>query len=220
MLDENRRVFAKFGSARARWAHAAAAQVTARTDAAAASAAIVPTVGVVNKVYVKNALSGSCTAVDSIGARTVAVGQHVIVLADTNLTSWPQALRPDSSFYQTFATEYDQVTWPHILANVGDPLAFDAVAFQRRQGHGDHHAGAEQLSGATGGGSVVAFVNGCDFFPFADERCRRRLQQPDRDVLFVGARRANGYDVATGKRASVRRRRTRRSTSSRTPIGS
>jgi hypothetical protein len=61
--------------------------------------------------------------VDSIGARTVAVGQHVIVLADTNRTTWPQAFRPDSAFYQTFADEYDQITWPHLLANIGNPLA-------------------------------------------------------------------------------------------------
>jgi hypothetical protein len=49
----------------------------------------------------------------------VAVGQHVVVLADTNVVAWPNTERPDSSFYKTFADEYDQVTWPHLLAHVG-----------------------------------------------------------------------------------------------------
>ena len=53
------------------------------------------TVGTVTKLYVGNSLDGGCSAVDSIGARTVAVGQHVIVLADTNLTKWPNQYPPD-----------------------------------------------------------------------------------------------------------------------------
>ncbi len=195
MLDENRRVFAKFGSARARWARAAAAQVGARTDAAAASAGIVPTVGVVNKVYVKHAITGSCTSVDSIGARTVAVGQHVIVLADTNLTTWPPSLRPDSSFYQAFATEYDQVTWPHIIANVGDPLAFDQSL---------SHLGKVTVTitpilnsfGGSGGASVVAFVNGCDFFPFATTGSEADLSNQT-EMFYSWTPGSNGFDVAT-----------------------
>src|SRR5262249_18840300 len=50
-------------------------------------------VGQVNRVYVRQ-LNGGCNAVDSIGARTVYVGTHVLVLADTNTTTWPHASRP------------------------------------------------------------------------------------------------------------------------------
>ena len=195
MLEENRRVFASFGSARTRWARAAAAQVAVRADAVSASAGVVPTIGVVNKVYVKSALTGSCTSVDSIGARTVAVGQHVIVLADTNLTTWPQSLRPDSSFYQSFATEYDQVTWPHIIANVGDPLAFD----QNLSGLGKVTVTITPILnsfGGSGGGSVVAFVNACDLFPFAASGSEADLSNQT-EMFYSWTPGSNGFDVAT-----------------------
>ena len=104
---------------------------------------------------------------DSIGARTVAVGQHVIVLADTSLANWPQSARPDSGFYQTFANEYDQVTYPHILANIGNPIAFDNQLSNVGKIAVTITPVLNNFGGAVGGGSVVAFVNGCDFFPFA-----------------------------------------------------
>ena len=195
MLEENRRVFATFGSARTRWARAAAAEVGARTDATPASTPVVPTVGVVNKVYVKNALVGSCTSVDSIGARTVAVGQHVIVLADTNLTTWPQSLRPDSSFYQSFAAEYDQVTWPHIIANVGDPLAFDQSLSKLGKVTVTITPILNAFGGSTGG-SVVAFVNGCDFFPFATTGAQADLSNQT-EMFYSWVPGSNGFDVAT-----------------------
>lgn len=193
MLEENRRVFATFGSARTRWARAAAAEVGARTDAAPASPPVVPTVGVVNKVYVKHALTGSCTSVDSIGARTVAVGQHVIVLADTNLTTWPQSLRPDSSFYQSFAAEYDQVTWPHIIANVGDPLAFDQSLSKLGKVTVTITPVLNAFGGSSGG-SVVAFVNGCDFFPFAPTGSQADLSNQT-EMFYSWIPGSNGFDV-------------------------
>lgn len=118
------------------------------------------TIGTVNKVYVRNSIAGACTSVDSIGARTVAVGAHVIVLADTNRTKWPDAQRPDSAFYQTFANEYDAVTWPHILNNIGDPLAYDS----QLSSTGKVTVTITPVLNTLGGG-VVAFVNPCDFFP-------------------------------------------------------
>jgi hypothetical protein len=125
------------------------------------------TVGTINKVYVKHSISGSCTAVDSIGARTVAVGQHVIVLADTNTKTWTAANRPDSAFYASFASEYDQVTWPHILNNIGNPLAYDASLSSTGKITVTITPVLNNFASAAGGGSIVAFVNGCDFFPAA-----------------------------------------------------
>lgn len=124
------------------------------------SFSISQTIGTVNKVYVRNTLSGSCGSVDSIGARTVAVGQHVIVLADTNLTTWPPSQRPDSTYYQTFADEYDQITWPHIQTYIGDPLRLDPSL----SSVGKVTVTITPVLNNLGGG-VVAFVNPCDFLP-------------------------------------------------------
>ena len=120
------------------------------------------TVGTVNKIYIANAFGATCTQVDSIGARTVAVGQHVIVLADTNTAKWPSNMR-DSAFYQAFANEYDAVTFPHINNNIGNPLAYDS-----------HLSGIGKITVVISpvlnhfGGGIVAFVDGCDFFPLND----------------------------------------------------
>jgi hypothetical protein len=118
------------------------------------------TVGTVNQVYVRSNPRGGCGSVDSIGARTVAVGQHVIVLADTNPVTWPQADRPDSAFYQTFADEYDVRTWPHVQTYIGDPLAMDS----QLSSAGKVTVVLTPLLNKLGGG-VLAFVNPCDFFP-------------------------------------------------------
>jgi hypothetical protein len=157
MLDMNRRVFARRGNPQA-----VRARLRASGRVARISAAIATTIGTVNKVYVSNTLGGDCTQVDSIGARTVAAGQHVIVLADTNQTAWPQAQRPDSAFYQAFADEYDQITWPHTQAYVGDPLAYDASL----SNVGKVTVTLTPVLNGVGSG-VLAFVNSCDFSPFA-----------------------------------------------------
>jgi hypothetical protein len=118
------------------------------------------TVGTMNKIYIASSFGAGCTGVDSIGARTVAVGAHVIVLADTNRTNWPDSLR-DSAFYQTFANEYDAVTFPHINTYIGNPLAYDT-----------HLSSIGKITVVISpvlnnfGGGIVAFVNSCDFFPF------------------------------------------------------
>src|SRR5262249_13523523 len=83
VMEENRFLYATMGRPRAAWARARQLGGARRS-----SSVVSPTVGTVNKVYVRRSGSRTCTAVDSIGARTVAVGQHVIVLADTNRTTW------------------------------------------------------------------------------------------------------------------------------------
>jgi hypothetical protein len=153
------------------------------------NAAITATVGGVSKVYVRKQLTGDCTSVDSIGARTVAVGQHVIVLADTNVTTWPKAQRPDSSFYQTFADEYDQLTWPHIQTYVGDPLAFD----DSLSGLGKVTVTLTPVLNGIGGG-IVAFVNPCDFLPFAASGPDAALSN-DTEMFYSLVPSAGGFDV-------------------------
>jgi hypothetical protein len=197
VLDENRRIFATFGSPRAAWARIRSA--TQGAGVRASIAPIVPAIGAVNRVYVKRALGGSCTSVDSIGARTVAIGQHILVLADTNSTAWPTSLRPDSSFYQTFADEYDQVTFPHILANIGDPLAFDASLSSAGRVTVTITPNLNGLSGSSDA-AIVAFVNGCDFFPFAASGPNAdRSNQTEMFYSWVPG--SNGFSVATWEKS-------------------
>ncbi len=190
-LERNRQIYARRGNPQ---------QVKARLRSAARlapirAAAISQTVGMVNKVYVAKHLTGSCTDVDSIGARTVAVGQHVIVLADTNLTTWPNSQRPDSGFYDSFAQEYDQVTWPHIQSYAGDPLAYDASL----SGTGKVTVTITPELNNLGGG-VLGFVDLCDFFPFADSG-------PDADysneteMLYSWVPSSNGLPVSFWKQS-------------------
>jgi hypothetical protein len=129
------------------------------------------TVGAVNKIYIAKEFGASCADVDSIGARTVAVGQHVVVLADTTTTAsyngkpyWQlsDSLRPDSSFYQTFANEYDALTYQHILTYIGNPLQLD----NQLSNVGKVTVVISPVLNNFGGG-IVAFVDGCDFNDFA-----------------------------------------------------
>jgi hypothetical protein len=189
MLDRNRRVFARLGNPQAVRARLG---ITART--ARISAAVTTTIGNVNKVYVAKGLGGGCIDVDSIGARTVAVGQHIIVLADTNLTTWPQAQRPDSGFYQTFADEYDLITWPHTQTYVGDPLAYDASLSSLDK---VTLTITPVLNGV--GGGIVAFVNGCDFFPFASSGTDADFSNVT-EMFYSLTPSANGYSVSAWKK--------------------
>ena len=193
MLDANRRILQNSGSPRAAWA-ASRAAVNRNTGASAIVAS--NTIGVVNKIFVRNTLSATCSQVDSIGARTVAVGQHVVVLADTNLTKWPQAFRPDTAFYQQFANEYDVVTWPHLIANIGNPLAFDATLSGANKVTVVITPTLNNLGGLSGGGTVVAFVSSCDFFPNKSAAIGNGFSnQTEAFYSFVPS--TNGYSVAT-----------------------
>ena len=196
VLDDNRRIFASLGNPSARWARTR----SQGGRSSQLSAAITQTIGAVQKVYVKHSLGGSCTAVDSIGARTVAVGQHIIVLADTNLTKWPQSLRPDSSFYQTFANEFDQVTYPHIVANIGNPLGYDASLSNTGKITMTITPVLNTFGGGTGGGSIVAFVNGCDFFPLASSGVDADLSNQT-EMFYSWIPGSSGFTVAIWEEA-------------------
>jgi hypothetical protein len=191
VLEDNRRIFARYGNPRDAWV--AARRGNGQTTQISASVA--QTVGSVNKVYVRKTLNGSCNAVDSIGARTVAVGQHVIVLADTNRTTWPQAYRPDTSFYQAFANEYDQITYPHLLNYIGNPLAYDASLSGTGKVAVTITPELNNLGGVPGGGTYVAFVNPCDFFPFVGSGAST-FYSNQTEMMYSLVPSASGYSVA------------------------
>jgi hypothetical protein len=119
-------------------------------------------VGDVNTISVPLPSDNSPTI---IGARTVYSGQHVQIVADTSLTNWPAQYRPDSSWYASFGQEYDTLTYAkHMLTYIGDPLAYDATQLS---GVGKVTIVLTpvlngQGSGVSGGGMVLAFVDGCD----------------------------------------------------------
>ncbi len=191
MLEGNQQIFARFGSPAAAWS-----KVRAQGGRVLPlSASVTQTIGSVNRVYVRNTLAGSCTTVDSIGARTVAVGQHVIVLADTNLTTWTQTYRPDSAFYQTFANEYDQITYPTLLAYIGNPLAYDASLSGIGKVTVVITPVLNNLGGLTGGGTVMAFVNGCDFYPYAASGANADFSNQT-EMMYSMVPAANAFSVA------------------------
>lgn len=96
----------------------------AARQATAAAQSTVPstTIGTVNHLFVRN-FGAACSSGDSIGARTVAVSPHAIVVADTTST-WTQ--RPDTGFYQTLADEYSTLTYPMVSSYIGNPLLMDS----------------------------------------------------------------------------------------------
>jgi|GEM_PF-992343 len=192
ILEANKTIFQQAGNPTAAWA-AARGQDVRNTGLSAAFSA---TTGTLNKLYVRNSLSGGCSAVDSIVARTVAIGQHVVVLADTNTAKWPNAFRPDTSYYQTFANEYDQITWPHLLANIGNPLMYDAQLTSAGKVAVVITPTLNNLAGLTGGGVVAAFVNMCDFFPNRSASIGNGFSnQTEAFYSFVPS--ASGFSVAT-----------------------
>jgi Bacterial Ig-like domain (group 2) len=191
-LQDNRRIFARYGNPTDAW-EAARSQ---RGLTAQVGPSISQTIGTVNKVYVRTALGGSCNAVDSIGARTVAVGQHVIVLADTNRTTWPQGFRPDTTFYQTFANEYDQITYPHLLNFIGNPLAYDASLSGIGKVTVTITPVLNNLAGVPGGGTYVAFVSGCDFFPFVGSAANP-VYSNQTEMFYSFVPSATGFSVAS-----------------------
>jgi hypothetical protein len=208
VLEHDRAVYAAFGSPTAAWARMraqnaapSAEQIASGARQGQLSASISQTVGTVQKVYVLNNGNGNCTTVDSIGARTVAVGQHVIVLADTNTTKWPNAYRPDTSFYQTFANEYDQVTWQHLLTNIGDPLAYDAQLSSIGKVTVTITPTLNTFKIANTTGTVVAFVNSCDFYPYVAGTGNNADYSNQTEMFYSLVPSSTGYSVATWENA-------------------
>jgi hypothetical protein len=205
VLEHDRQVYETFGSPTVAWARARAqprtGQGISEARQAQVNAAISQTVGAVQKIYVLNNGNGNCTTVDSIGARTVAVGQHVIVLADTNTTKWPNAYRPDTSFYQTFANEYDQITWPHLLANIGDPLAYDAQLSSIGKVTVTITPTLNTFKIANTTGTVVAFVNSCDYYPYVAGTGNNADYSNQTEMFYSLVPSSTGYSVATWENA-------------------
>lgn len=98
-----------------------------------------------------------CVKGFDVQARTVYVGEKTILFEDVNS---PVAGQIDS-FYDAIGHEFDQVIYPMLVENFGDPLAFDSqlggkgkVLMLFSPVLNEHFDG------------VAGFVSGCDFYPY------------------------------------------------------
>ena len=173
MLDADRKIYQRIraagGLAAIRARHRAAVAAAAASAAANPVHAlavpvpgkITPTVGAMNRVFIRDNISGTCGSVDTVTARTAFVSNKLIVLEDN---ASPSAGTLDAFYSGTLAAEYDSVTYGEVSTNFGDPLLIDSIV-----GDSLAHLGRvttllspvlnNQLQG------VAGFVNPCDFLP-------------------------------------------------------
>jgi len=92
-----------------------------------------------------------------IGARVAYIGTHGIILEDTLATLRGQ----NDAVYQTLGQEFDNVMWPILTANYGNPLAMDAEL----DNNGRLFMLFSPRINTLQGGSIAGFVSPGDFFP-------------------------------------------------------
>jgi uncharacterized protein YjdB len=80
-----------------------------------------PTVGSIVPMKMRTTLD-DCSNYTTVGGRVVYVGTKTIVLEDT-LAPFARQHDPD---YESFGQEFDDVMYPILTENFGDPLAYDA----------------------------------------------------------------------------------------------
>jgi hypothetical protein len=124
----------------------------------------VMTVGNITTVKVPNLnASNFCVTSTPIGARTVYAGPHAIIVEDTTtvFAGGPTLAGTMDNYYQQLGQEFDNVMFPLVLGNFGNPLVLDAqlsnlgkivMVFSPR------------VNGALEG-SILGFVVSCDFSP-------------------------------------------------------
>ncbi len=187
VLEDNRRILERYGNPLPQLRADAASRRAQHAPAVTARSLVGTKVGNVNKVYVRTALLGMCSQVDSIGARTVYVGAHVQVIADTSLTNWPSQFRFDSSYYRQFGVEYDTLTYAkHLLTYIGDPLQLD----QDLSGAGKVTIVFTPVINNFAGGTI-AMVSPCDFYsrsvnPFSNLT----------EMIYMSVPSASGFDIS------------------------
>jgi uncharacterized protein YjdB len=95
-----------------------------------------------------------CSSYRSIDANVVYSGAHVVILEDRNA---PLAGTMGAR-YQALGLEFDNVMYPKLLANFGNPLALDSLL------DGDDRI-AMVFSPVVNSYGVAGFVVSCDFYP-------------------------------------------------------
>jgi hypothetical protein len=113
------------------------------------------TLGDTNDIKIPNRnLTSFCTSAPiNVRARTVYSGTRAIILEDVASPTSGQI----DSYYQELGQEFDDVMYPIVTANFGDPLAYDAQL--------DNNGKLLMLFSkqVNDFGGILAFVTGCDF---------------------------------------------------------
>ncbi|MFI5245519.1 MAG: hypothetical protein ACHQQR_09865, partial [Gemmatimonadales bacterium] len=124
----------------------------------------VVTVGNITTVKVPNLnASNFCITNTAIGVRTVYAGPHSIIVEDTTtvFAGGPTLAGTMDNYYQQLGQEFDNVMYPIVLANFGNPLVMDAQL-------GNLGKVVMVFSPRVNGtleGSILGFVVSCDLSP-------------------------------------------------------
>ena len=108
-----------------------------------------------------------CVSNIPIGARTVFVGAHSVILEDTTGTFNTRATlkgRMDD-YFTRLGNEFEAVMWPILTASFGNPLKMDALL----GGPGKVVMVFSPRVNAMQRGNVVGFVVNCDLFPVSQK---------------------------------------------------
>jgi hypothetical protein len=163
VLDADRRLVQRRGNPAAAIARLRARAEREGTAASRAmvSRALTPSVGDVLPFHIRdiNRDVGDtiCVKGFDVQARTVYVGEKTILFEDENSPVKGQI----DAFYDSIGKEFDDVIYPLLVENFGDPLAFDA----QLGGKGKVLMLFSPVLNEQFGG-VAGFVSGCDFYPY------------------------------------------------------
>ena len=145
-------------------AHGAEMRAVARAAVPSAINKQVVTVGNITTVKVPNlAAANFCVTNTTIGVRTVYSGPHAIIVEDTTqiFAGGPTLAGQMDNYYQSLGQEFDNVMYPLVLANFGNPFVMDAqlgnlgkivMVFSPRVNNSSE-------------GSILGYVVSCDFSP-------------------------------------------------------
>ncbi len=145
-------------------AHAAEMREAARVAVPSTISKQVVTVGNITTVKVPNlAAANFCVTNTSIGVRTVYSGAHAIIVEDTTqiFAGGPTLAGQMDNYYVSLGQEFDNVMYPLVLANFGNPFVMDAqlgnlgkivMVFSPRVNNSSE-------------GSILGYVVSCDFSP-------------------------------------------------------
>jgi len=143
-------------------AHAAEMRATARVAVPSTISRQVVTVGNITTVKVPNlAAANFCVTNTPIGVRTVYSGAHAIIVEDTTqiFAGGPTLAGQMDNYYVALGQEFDNVMYPLVLANFGNPFVMDAqlgnlgkvvMVFSPRVNNSSE-------------GSILGYVVSCDF---------------------------------------------------------
>ncbi len=129
-----------------------------------ARASQIATVGAITNLKIPNLDAPSfCSSSIPIGARTAWVGQKAIIVEDTVsvLNGVPTLKGQLDSLYAQVGQEFDDVDWPILTQDFGNPLAMDQLLSQT----GKVVMLFSPRINAMAAGTVTGFTVSCDFFP-------------------------------------------------------